>query len=152
MSDEMSDEVSGQMSQVSVVVDISAAPARVWRALTEPGEVSQWDGAVPIAVPDGYPAAGHDARWQVRFGPLRVSLHDRVRVVEPGVRFASTIDVGFVHLLEEYRLTETSEGTRLVSDNQVSSRVPGLGPLARRLARSAVETSMTRLKAFCESA
>ncbi|MGH9029385.1 MAG: hypothetical protein ACRDV4_07200, partial [Acidimicrobiales bacterium] len=65
-------------------------------------------------------------------------------------RLASRIDLAFVHVEEEYRLAETAQGTRLVSDNRVSSSLPGLGRLARRFTFASVEASMERLKRFCE--
>jgi hypothetical protein len=101
-------------------------------------------------VPEGYPAVGQHARWSTKAGPVRLTLHDRIRVVDLTTRFASSIDVGFVHVEEEYRLEPSGEGSELVSDNRVRSRVPGLGWLALRLAKANVEASMQRLKAFCE--
>ena len=137
--------------RVVVTVDIAVRPERVWRALTEPAEVEAWDGVTAVSVPAGYPAPGQHARWESRAGPLRMALHDRVRVADAPTRFASTIDVGFVHVEEEYRLDPQLPRTRLVSDNLVSSRVPGLGWLAVVLTRRNVAASMTRLASFCEA-
>ncbi|HEX5613847.1 MAG TPA: SRPBCC family protein, partial [Acidimicrobiia bacterium] len=82
----------------------------------------------------------------------RLVLHDRISVVDPPVRFAARIDVGFVHVEEEYRLAPTPDGgTELVTDDDVSSRVPGLGWLAVALTKRNVATSMARLRAHCES-
>ncbi len=135
---------------MSVSIAIDAPLERVWRALTEPTEVTRWDGAVPIAVPEGYPAPGQYARWRTRLGPLRVTLHDRVHTVVPHSRLASTIDMGFVHIEEDYHLSSPSgHGVELISENVVSSRVPGLGWLAVRSVRAGVATSMERLKELC---
>jgi hypothetical protein len=65
-------------------------------------------------------------------------------------RLASSIDVGFVHVDEEYRLGPSPPGTTLVSENAVRSRIPGLGWLAVHLTQANVEASMGRLKVFCE--
>jgi uncharacterized protein YndB with AHSA1/START domain len=138
-------------ARVVVTVDIAVRPERVWRALTDPAEVEAWDGVTAVSVPAGYPAPGQHARWASRTGPVRMALHDRVRVVEAPRCFASTIDVGFVHVEETYRLDPQRPGTRLVSDNVVSSRLPGLGWLAAALARRNVAESMTRLASFCEA-
>jgi carbon monoxide dehydrogenase subunit G len=141
---------------VVVTVVVAAPVARVWRALTDPSEVERWDGVRAVAVPEGYPAPGQYARWSTSAGPLHLTLHDRVRVVEPTERFASTIDVGFVHVEEEYRLRPSGLGTLLVSDNAVSARpvgsagVLGIGRLAAWLTGRNVGASMARLKAFCE--
>ena len=137
--------------RVVVTVDIAVPPERVWRALTDPAEVHAWDGVTAVSVPAGYPAPGQHARWESRTGPVRMALHDRVRVVDAPTRFASTIDVAFVHVEEEYRLDQQDLGTRLVSDNLVSSRLPGLGWLAVVLTRRNVSASMTRLASFCEA-
>ncbi|HEX4981704.1 MAG TPA: hypothetical protein VFV63_08400, partial [Ilumatobacteraceae bacterium] len=67
----------------------------------------------------------------------------------PLVRFAAAIDVGFVHVEEEYRLTPVDGGTELVVDDTVSSRLPGLGRLALRLTRANVVASMARLGEHC---
>lgn len=139
------------MRRVVVELRTMASPARVWQALTVPDEVGAWDELEPLDVPDGYPAAGQHARWRTRAGRLPLVLHDRVQLVEAQSRLASVIDVGFVHLEEEYRLVSEDGGTLLVSDSQVRARVPGLGRLAERAVRRSVEASMARLGRFCEA-
>jgi uncharacterized protein YndB with AHSA1/START domain len=138
------------VGHLAVVVDIDAPVPVVWEALTVPSRVSVWDGVEPEDVPAGYPAPGQHARWRTRLGPLRLTLHDRVGDVVPGRRLASVIDVAFVHVEERYTLAETAGGTRVTSDNTVSSSVPGLSSLAHRLTRANVAASMARLKAYCE--
>ncbi len=133
-----------------MTIQISAPRDRVWRALTVPSEVRLWDGVTPIDVPDGYPMAGQYARWSTRAGLIRLTLHDRIRVVDPSQRFASSIDVGFVHVEEEYRLKPCGPGSELVSANDVRSTIPGLEWLAARVTRSNIEMSMERLRVFCE--
>jgi uncharacterized protein YndB with AHSA1/START domain len=136
---------------VGVSIQISAPVHRVWRALTIPDEVRVWDGVVPLDVPVDYPKVGQHARWRSAFGPLRLTLHDRISVVEEMQCMAATIDLGFVHVDEEYRLRPTADGgTMLVTDDEVRSRVPGLRWLAVRLTRANVGSSMARLKDFCE--
>ena len=136
---------------VGVSTRISAPVERVWRALTDPDEVRVWDGVVPVDVPVDYPKVGQHALWRSAFGPFRLTLHDRITVVEAMECMAATIDIAFVHVDEEYRLRPTAEGgTMLVTDDDVGSRVPGLRWLAVRLTRANVATSMARLKAFCE--
>jgi len=138
---------------VCVTTEIAAPLARVWRALTVPHEVSAWDGVAPLDVPVGYPQVGQHARWRSRFGPLRLTLHDRIEAVEEGRRLAASIDVGFVHVAEEYRLSPgPGGGTTLVTDDDARSRVPGLTWLALRLTQANVAASMARLRSFCEGA
>jgi uncharacterized protein YndB with AHSA1/START domain len=136
---------------VVVTTDIAAPVERVWRALTDPAEVTAWDGVEPLDVAGDYPVVGQHARWRSALGPLRLTLHDRITAVEPLERFAARIDVAFVHVEEEYRLARAGGGTRLVTDDDVSSRVPGLGWLAVRLTRANVTRSMARLRAHCEA-
>jgi uncharacterized protein YndB with AHSA1/START domain len=132
-----------------VTVDIVAAPSLVWHALTDPAEVQAWDGVRALDVPAGYPKAGHHARWRLRVLGLPVTLHDRIRAVEPEARLGATITVGFVRLAEEYLLTAQPGTTRLTSSNVVESCVPGLGWLAVRLTRASVAGSMARLARHC---
>ena len=85
-------------------------------------------------------------------GPLRLTLHDRIRVVDEARRLAAAIDVVFVHVDEDYRLSPAPDGgTIVVTDDDVGSRVPGLLWLAVRLTRTDVAAAMARLKCFCEA-
>ncbi|HEY5025381.1 MAG TPA: SRPBCC family protein [Acidimicrobiales bacterium] len=137
--------------RVCVSTQITAPVERVWNALTVPDEVSVWDGVTALDVPVDYPQVGHHARWHSAFGPLRLTLHDRVLVVEERLRLAATIDIAFIHVDEEYRLSPIAEGgTMLVTSDEVRSRVPGLSWFAVRLTRANVVSSMERLKEFCE--
>jgi hypothetical protein len=64
----------------------------------------------------------------------------------------ATIDLAFVHVEEEYRLTPLADGaTMLETDDEVRSHIPGFHWLAVRLTRANVVSSMARLKEFCES-
>jgi uncharacterized protein YndB with AHSA1/START domain len=137
---------------VGVSTYISASVEKVWRALTVPEEVRVWDGVVPLDVPVDYPRVGQHARWRSAFGPLKLTLHDRIRVVDELRRMTATIDLAFVHVEEEYRLTPLADGaTMLETDDEVRSHIPGLHWLAVRLTRANVVSSMARLKEFCES-
>ena len=137
--------------RVCLTTDIAAPIDRVWRALTIPEEVRVWDGVDPLDVPIHYPQAGQHARWRSALGPLRLTLHDRIREIDDGLRMAATIDIAFVHVDEEYRLAPTANGgTTLVTDDSVRSHIPGLNWLALQLTRANVQASMARLKAFCE--
>ncbi len=58
---------------------IRAERSRVWRALTDPGEIVVWNRSViaPIDVPPEYPKPGQHARWRTLVNHLPVILHDR---------------------------------------------------------------------------
>lgn len=136
---------------VHVTTEIAAPVKRVWDALTRVEEVRAWDGVVPFDVPLDYPGAGQHARWHSAFGPWRLTLHDRIVAVEVNERFHSLIDIAFVRVDEEYVLTANHDGsTTLETNDDVRSRVPGLGVLAAALTRSNVNASMARLKEYCE--
>jgi uncharacterized protein YndB with AHSA1/START domain len=137
--------------RVCVTTEIAAPVERVWRALTVPNEVSVWDGVVAFDVPADYPRPGQHARWRSAFGPWRLTLHDRIGAIDDGRRMTAAIDLAFVHVDEDYRLSPATDGgTTLVTDDEVRSHVPGLTWLAVRLTRANVVASMARLKAYCE--
>ena len=138
--------------RVLVTTEIAAPPARVWRALTVPAEVAAWDGVEPLDVPEDYPQPGQHARWRSWFGPVGLTLHDRISVIDDERRMVAEIDLAFVHVDEEYRLLAGPDGTTttLVTDDAVRSHVPGLGWLAIRLAQADVASSMGRLRQHCE--
>ncbi|MGI8756479.1 MAG: SRPBCC family protein [Acidimicrobiales bacterium] len=108
--------------RVVVTTEIAAPPNRVWRALTVLQEVTAWDGVEPPDVADDHPRPGQHARWRSAVGPLRLTLHDLIRVIEPQQRMVAEIDVGFVHVDEEYRLVAGTDGTTttLVTDDVVN--------------------------------
>lgn len=137
---------------MEVVVDvvIGAPRLRVWRALTDTSEVCRWTGLEAVDVPGGYPAPGQHARWGMRFGPVTLTLHDRVVAVEPPALLAAQLAVAFVRVDEEYRLDEGPGGTLLVSRNVVQSTVSGLGPMARALVARDVRSSLAALVEFCQ--
>jgi uncharacterized protein YndB with AHSA1/START domain len=130
-------------------VDVDAPVERVWQALCHPHEVSTWDGATPLDVPDGYPTAGQHARWQTSVGPFRVVLHDRVRAVTPPSRLSARLTYGLVDLDEEYRLTTELGHTVVTSENVVRSRPPGLAWCAAPLVRRSVRSALARLAVHC---
>lgn len=139
---------------VTVAVDIDAPVGRVWRALCEPVQVAAWDGVRIVTVSDDYPQVGEHARWRIPVGAWWVMLHDRPYAVEPHERLASRLSWLWVVIDEEYTLAPGpgGDGTRLVSSNSVSSRLPlgVLGARSARIVRTSVEAAMARLKAHCE--
>lgn len=141
---------------VEVEVDIDAPVGRVWRALSEPVQVCQWDGARIVTVSDDYPRVGEHARWRIPVGSWWVMLHDRPYTVEPHERLASHLSWLWVLIDEEYTLAPGpgGDGTHLASRNVVRARLP-LGILQRtsaRVVRASVEAAMGRLKTHCETA
>lgn len=138
------------MRTVTVVVSIAAVPERVWHALVSPAEVARWDGSEPLAVPGTYPEPGQYARWSARLGGVALVLHDQVRRVEPLHLLAASIDLGPLHLEEEYRLEATAGGTLLVLVDVVTTSLPGLGPAAAWWTRRSTSAALERLRRRCE--
>lgn len=138
------------MRVVEIVVEIDAAPAQVWRALTVPAEVVVWAGVATSGVPADYPVVGQHARWTFRRWGLPFVLHDRIVTVEPTRRFGARVDVGICRLDEEYRLEDLGGGrTLLTSHNRVRGRLPCLGALAARRTRRDVAAAMAALAVHC---
>jgi uncharacterized protein YndB with AHSA1/START domain len=120
-----------------IQVGIGAPIERVWRALTDPSEVTRWAQVEPVRVPDGYPAAGQYALWRDRGGVL---LHDVILRVEARRRLTSRLHVGPWLVLEEYLLSPAGRrNTRL--------RVTWRGHPALAAGNDA---AMRRLKGQCE--
>jgi len=139
----------GRGRRVVAAAVVAAAPARVWRALTDPAAVTAWDGAVPLDVPPGYPRPGQQARWRTRLGPVPVTLHDRVMAVEPERRLAAALTYGPVRVDEEYRLAPgRAGGTVVVCDNLVRSSVPGGGALAAAAVRRSSRAALAALARY----
>lgn len=145
--------------------DIEAPPARVWRALTEPAEVVQWDVPVTEALdaPADYPRPGQHVRWRCSNGPFRI-LHDRPQEVVPERTLRTHISVAGCWLDETYMLEPrggsagltTGAGCRLSWAMRVRAPVPPLGWLIERLylgpaSRRTVQASFAALKKHCEA-
>ena len=146
------------MYSFRVSVDISASPARVWRALCDPAEVAQWDSGVEEALdaPGDYPQPGQHVRWRYRLGPWPLRLHDRPQEVSEGRLLRSLIAIGPVRIDETYTLSAAGMGTRLTASLSVRTALPVIGPLVERLfvarqSEATVEQSLAAIKRHCET-
>jgi len=141
-------------------VQIETSVERVWRALTVPAEVVQWDSGIiePIDAPPDYPQPGQHVRWRYRLGPVPLILHDRPTEVQHGSTLRSSIELGLFSFDETYELhSRESSSTLLSARLAVSSNVPVIGVLLERvagapLARATVRTSLEAIKRHCEAA
>jgi hypothetical protein len=70
------------VTSVTVTIDIRSSSERMWEALTTPEQVAERDGAVPLSIPDSYPAPEQLTLWRIRIGPLSAILKDRIDIVE----------------------------------------------------------------------
>jgi len=140
-------------------VEIGASVERVWRALTAPPEVVQWDSGIvePIDAPSDYPRPGQHVRWRYRLGPFSLILHDRPTEVLRDSILRSSIDLGPFSFDETYELrSPESSTTQLRARLILSSRLPLLGALLERLvgaplAKTTVRSSLDAIKLHCES-
>ncbi len=147
------------MPDLHLSIEIAASPARVWRALCDPAEVSEWDSAVEAVVdaPSDYPQPGQHVQWRCRSGFFR-TLHDRPLEVIPEKTLRSDLRLGFVRYDETYTLTEVEGGTQLDVDLDVIIEAPF--PLALLIshlqavanARLSFQESLQNLKRHCEGA
>ena len=93
------------MIEFSETVRIATSVERVWRALTAPAEVVQWDSGViePIDAPADYPQPGQHVRWRYRYGPIPLILEDRPSEVVPNSILRSSITLaGSMTALSRY--------------------------------------------------
>lgn len=144
------------MSRLRLRLKIDAPPARVWSALCDPRQVSEWDSGVSEALdaPPDYPRRGQQVRWRLRGGLQRV-LHDRPQEVVPERKLRSLLRVGLVRYDETYILEPEDGGTILRLALEVSVGIPVIGGLIVRLraaeeARRGFENSLAALKQHCE--
>jgi hypothetical protein len=140
-------------------VQIAASVERVWRALTAPAEVVQWDSGIvePIDAPPDYPQPGQHVRWRYRLGPVPLTLHDRPTEVLRDSTLRSSIDLGPFSFDETYQLQSPESATTLLSARLVlSSSLPVLGSLLERavgapFARATVRSSLDAIRLHCEN-
>jgi hypothetical protein len=140
-------------------IPIAADRARIWRALTVPSEVIQWDTGVvePLDAPPDYPRAGQRVRWRYRLGPIPLILHDHPEEVLPEETLRSSISLGPFEFDEIYTLASQGPGhSELTAELSVTSTVPLVGALLTRLvgyplARATVRASLRSIKRHCEA-
>lgn len=144
------------MYRFTLVQDIDATPARVWRALCDPAEVVRWDSGVEAALdaPPDYPLPGQHVRWRYRDGPFRL-LQDRPQEVVPERTLRSLLSVGPFRFDETYTLEPRDGGSCLTCSMDVEVPLPVLGPLFERLylgprTRESVAASLSALRRHCE--
>lgn len=141
-------------------VHVAADPERIWRALTVPGEVVQWDTGVvePLDAPPDYPRPGQHVRWRYRLGPFPMILHDRPVEVVACETFRSSIGLGPFRFAETYTITPEGRGCSvLTAELSVRSPMRLVGVLLARLvgyplARATVRSSLRAIQRHCQAA
>ncbi len=140
---------------------ISASRDRVWRALTRPNELVDWDERIvePMDVPFDYPKEGQHARWRSRSGGVQVVIHDRPLQVVPLMRLHSSVAAGLFRFEATYTLQpETGEpgrtrlGLKVVANNAMPMLDGQLDRFAvRRMAVEHVDSSLRSVQKWCEN-
>lgn len=147
-----------RLIEFTETVEIATSVERVWRALTVPAEVVQWDTGIiePIDAPSDYPQPGQHVRWRYRLGPLPLILDDRPTEVLDNSTLRSSIELGPFSFDETYRLSSPEPSSTLLSARlTLTSNLPVVGVLLERvagapLARATVRTSLQAIKRHCE--
>lgn len=139
---------------------IRAERSRVWRALTDPAEVSGWDASVvaPIDVPPDYPKPGQHVRWRARMSGLPIVLHDHPIEVSMCERLRSRIAMGLFRFDETYTLMDVpgdAARTRLMMKVVASNEIPVVGGAldrfaVRQQATELVSAALRAISAWCE--
>jgi hypothetical protein len=140
---------------------VGAAPERIWRALTSPGElIRQDEHLIELIDPaDGYPRVGQHVRWRYRLGSVPVVLHDRPLEVAPPARLRSAMALGLFRFDATWGLAgepgepdRTRVSLKLVASNLVPVVGGWLDRFAvRRLAAEHADTRLRALQKWCES-
>jgi uncharacterized protein YndB with AHSA1/START domain len=143
---------------------IRAERARVWRALTEPKEVSAWDTSVIAALdaPPDYPQPGQHVRWRARLGEVPMILHDRPLEVVREAKLRAKIELGLFRFDETYTLapaepdTDGAPRTRLAMRLVAANSLPVVGGVLEptavtKLATGLVDGALKALRAWCEA-
>ncbi len=91
---------------------VNADRQSVWRALTVPSELIQWDERIlellePV---EGYPRPGQHVRWRYRLGTVPIVMHDRPLEVSVHEKLRSMLSLGllqleFTHTLADSKVT-----------------------------------------------
>jgi uncharacterized protein YndB with AHSA1/START domain len=142
---------------MSVVID--ADRERVWRSLTEPSELLEWDERILASVGDasGYPFTGQHMRWRYRLGGVPVVLHDHPLEISRLERLSSALKVGSLRFEQTYTLTTESldpPRTRLGMKLVTTSSVPVVGDVVdrfgvRKMAAERIDHTLRSVQEWC---
>lgn len=143
---------------MSTVID--ADRERVWRALTEPSELTGWDDRVLASKDDdgAYPRPGQHLRWRVRLGGVPVVLHERPQEIARLERLHSTLRIGSLRLEQTYTLSVESldpPRTRLGMKLVTTSSVAVVGDVVdrfsvRKLAAERIDHTLRAVQDWCQ--
>jgi uncharacterized protein YndB with AHSA1/START domain len=148
---------------MSAVIDADCG--RVWRALTEPGELVAWDERLlaPVESPSEYPVSGQLVRWRCRLGSVQLVMHERHQAVVPGKRLRSIVSMGSMRFDQTYTLLPdrdpggngSPQRTRLGLKIIASNSIPVIGAIidrfeVRRIAAERIDTSLRSISQWCE--
>lgn len=140
---------------------IGADHQRVWRALTNPAELVEWDERLlaPVDPHDAYPFSGQHLRWRYRLGTVQLVMHDRPLEVKAPQRLCADISLGSMRYQQTYSL-QPEQGqqprTRLGMKVVASNSIPVMGDVVdrfsvRRMAAAHIDTTLRSVQKYCEN-
>lgn len=148
------------MITIAMATVIDADQRRVWRALTEPGELVAWDTHLLGAVEevDRYPDQGVSMRWRYRLGSVQVVLHDRVLEVRQPHQLRRSLRVGSLAYDQTYQLksdptvpARTHLSIHLTSENSIAIIGETVDRFTiRQLASEYVDETLRSVRSWCE--
>lgn len=159
LSERVPKRVAALITLIMSVV-IEADRERVWRALTEPSELIEWDDRVlaTLGDADDYPFAGQRVRWRYRLGGVPVVLHEQPQEIARLERLTSTLKVGSLRFDQTYTLSTESVApprTRLGMKLVTTSSVPVMGDVVdrfgvRKLAAERIDHTLRAVQEWCQ--
>jgi len=146
---------------VGMSAAVAAPRARVWAALSDPGELVHWrPGLVaPLEGAEGYPRPGETVRWRCRVRELPIELRETPLEVVVGERLAARTQLGLFRFEASFTLAPLAADpprTRVGLQIQVANELPVVGGTldrfaARRLATELAATELMALRDWCEA-
>ena len=146
------------MITITMATVIDSSAQRVWRALTDPGELVSWDDQMlaPADALDRYPFRGQHARWRYRLGSVQLVMHDRPLEIDPPHRLRSKLNIGSLGYERIFTLqAESSIQTRLSMRLIASNSIPLVGETVdrfdvREMATAQIDTTLRSVQKWCE--
>ena len=149
------------MITIAMVAMIEAEHQRVWRALTDPGELVSWHEHIiaPVESPDAYPCSGQHVRWRYKLGNVQLVMHDRPLEVIDQKRLRASISVGSMRYEQTFTLQPepgTPSRTRLSMRVSAENSIALIGETVdrfevRRMASEHIDTTLGALQKWCEN-
>ena len=154
---------SARVITTAMACVIGAPRVRVWRALTDPAEIADWDAARIALVdpPDAYPAEGSTVRWRYKLGSVSLVLKETPQLVAAPERLALACAAGSLHFEQAYQLIEEPEDAAQAARTRVSLKLSARNQVhligadidrfeVRRMLIERIDEALRSLQKWCE--